>query len=52
VWAGEGEFLAQRALKQQREIAPCRVVSLRDKLGPEISRAACAYAVAVLATEA
>jgi probable H4MPT-linked C1 transfer pathway protein len=49
VWAGEGEYLAQSALRQQHAIAPCRVVSLRAELGPAISRAACAYAVAILA---
>lgn len=51
VFAGEGEFLIRLALKAQRTIPPCRVVSLSRELGPEISRAACAYAVAILAAE-
>jgi probable H4MPT-linked C1 transfer pathway protein len=51
VFAGEGEFLIRLALKAQEDIPPCRVVSLSLELGAEISRAACAYAVAVLAAE-
>ncbi len=49
--AGEGEFLTLLALKAQDDIPPCRVVSLSRELGPDISRAACAYAVAMLAAE-
>jgi probable H4MPT-linked C1 transfer pathway protein len=51
LFAGEGEFLIRLALKAQQGIPPCRVVSLSRELGPEISRAACAYAVAMLASE-
>jgi probable H4MPT-linked C1 transfer pathway protein len=51
LFAGEGEFLIRLALKAQEAIPPCRVVALSRELGPEISRAACAYAVAMLATE-
>ncbi len=51
VFAGEGEFLIQAALEDQETIPPCRVVSLRRELGPAVSRAACAYAVAILAAE-
>ncbi len=51
VYAGEGEFLIRLALQKQDEIPPCRVVSLSRELGPALSRAACAYAVALLATE-
>ena len=51
LFAGEGEFLIRLALKSQQDIPPCRVVSLSRELGPEISRAACAYAVAILASE-
>jgi uncharacterized hydantoinase/oxoprolinase family protein len=51
LFAGEGEFLIPLALKRQNVIQPCRVVSLSREFGPEISRAACAYAVAILAAE-
>ncbi|HVS36314.1 MAG TPA: hydantoinase/oxoprolinase family protein [Gemmataceae bacterium] len=51
VIAGEGAFLALHILKAQSAFPPCPTVPIRDKLGPEISRAACAYAVAVLAAE-
>ncbi|HTU90881.1 MAG TPA: hydantoinase/oxoprolinase family protein [Gemmataceae bacterium] len=51
LFAGEGEFLIRLALKSQRDIPPCRVVSLSHELGPAISRSACAYAVAMLAAE-
>ena len=51
--AGSGEFLARTALN----IAPLAseapmVISLADELGPSLSEAACAYAVAILAGEA
>jgi probable H4MPT-linked C1 transfer pathway protein len=49
--AGEGEFLTRPLLEQQEAIPPCDVVFLGNNLGPEVSRAACAYAVAVLAAE-
>jgi probable H4MPT-linked C1 transfer pathway protein len=52
VLAGVGEFLAQVALSQQRTIQPCPVVALSRELGPEVSKAACAYALAVIAAEA
>ncbi len=51
VTAGEGEFLTWPLLKQQEAIPPCDVVRLGNNLSPEVSRAACAYAVAVLAAE-
>ncbi len=51
IFAGEGEFLIRLALEKQERIPPCRVVSLGRELGPAISRAACAYTVAVLAAE-
>jgi probable H4MPT-linked C1 transfer pathway protein len=51
VLAGEGEFLIRLALKAQQAIPPCRTVSLTRELGAEVSRAACAYAMAMLATE-
>jgi probable H4MPT-linked C1 transfer pathway protein len=49
VIAGSGEFLAELVLREQKGFPPCRAVSLARTLGPEVSRAACAYAVAVLA---
>ncbi len=51
LFAGEGEFIIRLALEKQKQIPPCRVVSLGRELGPAISRAACAYAVAMLAAE-
>jgi probable H4MPT-linked C1 transfer pathway protein len=51
VLAGEGEFLVRLALKAQESVLPCQVVSLGKELGEGISRSACAYALAVLATE-
>jgi probable H4MPT-linked C1 transfer pathway protein len=52
ILAGVGEFLAQLALSQQKAVQPCSVVSLSRELGPEVSKAACAYALAVIAAEA
>jgi (4-(4-[2-(gamma-L-glutamylamino)ethyl]phenoxymethyl)furan-2-yl)methanamine synthase len=49
LFAGEGEFLIRLTLKGQQNIPPCRVVSLSRELSPELSRTACAYAVAMLA---
>jgi probable H4MPT-linked C1 transfer pathway protein len=49
ILAGSGEFLARRVVDSRSAVAPCRVISLARLLGPEISQAACAYAVAVLA---
>jgi uncharacterized hydantoinase/oxoprolinase family protein len=46
--AGSGEFLAQSVAAQAGVTA---IVSLRERLGPETSAAACAYAVAALAAE-
>jgi probable H4MPT-linked C1 transfer pathway protein len=45
VISGEGEFLARRI------VGNVKVISLADQLGPEISKSACAYAVALLAQE-
>jgi probable H4MPT-linked C1 transfer pathway protein len=47
--SGEGEFLARLVLRGQESFRPAAVLSLAETLGPEISRAACAYAVAKLA---
>jgi uncharacterized hydantoinase/oxoprolinase family protein len=49
--AGEGGFLAAAALNMERWAFDCREVELQEILGADASRAACAYAVAVLAAE-
>jgi probable H4MPT-linked C1 transfer pathway protein len=58
--SGSGEFLARKVLDNMVSISPAEkgivlkevnAISLTDKLCSEISRAACAYAVAVLAQE-
>jgi probable H4MPT-linked C1 transfer pathway protein len=53
--AGSGEFLMPMVLSGKNPCAldmpPGRALSLAGQLGPEISQAACAYAVAVLAAE-
>jgi probable H4MPT-linked C1 transfer pathway protein len=49
--AGSGEFLARRVLDEQDAFVLLTVESLSKRLGSAISQAACAYAVAVLATE-
>jgi probable H4MPT-linked C1 transfer pathway protein len=49
--AGEGEFLARSALREEKAFPPCRVVLLSQTLGLGISQAACAYAVAMLAAK-
>ncbi len=46
ILSGVGEFLAREIIWEDHKI-----VSLGEKLGPEISSAACAYAVAILAEE-
>jgi uncharacterized hydantoinase/oxoprolinase family protein len=51
VLAGEGEFLALPVLNNQSAFPPCPVIGLWETLGAGISRAACAYAVAILAAE-
>ncbi len=51
VIAGEGDFLARLVLEEQESFPPCDAVRFENSLGPEISRSACAYAVAVLAEE-
>jgi uncharacterized hydantoinase/oxoprolinase family protein len=51
VVSGSGEFLATLALNLRTGFADCATVRLSDLLGPEVSGAACAYALAVLARE-
>lgn len=50
VLAGSGEFLAN-VVVSQLSFKPARVISLAEQLGPEVSRAACAHALAMLAME-
>lgn len=50
VVSGEGEFLAREALQRVWDEVPT-IVSLTQRLGPEVSKAACAYAVAALYAE-
>jgi hypothetical protein len=56
ILSGSGEFLARAALElawDQPRVPPAdRIKSLAERLGPDISTAACAHAVAVLASEA
>jgi uncharacterized hydantoinase/oxoprolinase family protein len=53
--AGSGEFLMPLVLSGRNpfplDMPSGRALSLAGQLGPEISQAACAYAVAVLASE-
>lgn len=56
--AGSGEFLAREFVvpplggaREKRLKAEPRTISLTQELGPSISQAACAYALAVLASE-
>jgi probable H4MPT-linked C1 transfer pathway protein len=51
VLAGEGEVLGYLAVREQEKFPPCPMVPLGKNLGPEVSRAACACALAVLAVE-
>jgi hypothetical protein len=49
VIAGSGEFLARRTLERLHK-AP-KLVSLAERLSPEVSAAACAYALAAIAAQ-
>jgi probable H4MPT-linked C1 transfer pathway protein len=51
VLAGSGEHLAELVLREQTSFPMPTVVSLAERLGPAVSHAACAYALAVLAAE-
>lgn len=51
VLAGSGAILGQRVLATHPEWASWPVTRLSDLLGPALSEAACAYAVAMLAAE-
>jgi uncharacterized hydantoinase/oxoprolinase family protein len=48
---GSGEFLALALLTEQPSFSKCKKKRLSELLGEEVSLAACAYAVAVLASE-
>ena len=49
--AGSGEFLAREVLRGIDSLRETTVISLSERLGLEVSKAACAYALAVLASE-
>jgi probable H4MPT-linked C1 transfer pathway protein len=49
--AGSGELLAREALRGDTGLDGVPILSLTETLSPEISRAGCAYALAVLASE-
>ena len=51
VLAGSGEFLARQVGMRSPSLTSARVVSLGETLGTEVSAAACAHALAVLAAE-
>jgi len=48
VAAGSGEFLARQVI-EDAALRPRRLLALADKVGPEVSQAICAHAVAALA---
>jgi hypothetical protein len=50
VIAGSGEFLARRVV-QQAPLRDVSLISLGERFGPSISSAACAFALAVIASE-
>jgi probable H4MPT-linked C1 transfer pathway protein len=50
--SGSGEFIARRLVREQPVFGGVSVVSLSETLGPGLSNAACAHALAVLAAEA
>ena len=49
IMAGSGEFLAREVMRHP--MPPPRLISVAERLGQELSSAACAYAVAVLLRE-
>jgi hypothetical protein len=51
VLAGSGEFLARQIVEEHLRTRAPALVLLNDRLGTEVSRAACAYAVALLRAE-
>jgi (4-(4-[2-(gamma-L-glutamylamino)ethyl]phenoxymethyl)furan-2-yl)methanamine synthase len=51
ILAGSGEAIGWRVLATHTGLSRLPVISLADRLGPALSEAACAYAVATLAAE-
>lgn len=51
VVSGSGEFLARRLQRDCPVLQTSEVVSLSEKLSPELAEGACAYSVAVLSSE-
>jgi probable H4MPT-linked C1 transfer pathway protein len=51
VLAGSGEFLARAALQATPSLAAVPILSLAERASPGVSEAACAYALAMLATD-
>jgi probable H4MPT-linked C1 transfer pathway protein len=49
VAAGEGEKLVEKIVAEHELLVDARLVRFSEELNPDLSRAACAYAVAVLA---
>jgi hypothetical protein len=49
--AGSGEFLGREVVARVPALQGARIVSLARELGSDISKAACAYGLAVLASE-
>jgi probable H4MPT-linked C1 transfer pathway protein len=52
ILSGSGEFLAEIAWRGQKSFPSSASISLGEMLGTDISRAACAYSLAVVASEA
>lgn len=51
ITSGSGEFLARRVVAGMPELVQSHLISLGETLSPEVASAACALAVAQLATE-
>lgn len=51
ITSGEGEFLARQLIDETDAIRTVKVHSVAEDLSPSTSRAACAYAVAILADQ-
>jgi (4-(4-[2-(gamma-L-glutamylamino)ethyl]phenoxymethyl)furan-2-yl)methanamine synthase len=52
ILSGSGEVLGRRVMATHPRLRDLPVISLTERLGPSLSEAACAYAVAMLAGEA
>ncbi len=51
ILAGSGEAIGRQVLANASDLSRLPVISLAERLGPALSEAACAYAVATLAAE-